>query len=144
MIVLLDINVLLALADPDHVHADAALSFFEHRALRSGWATCPLTENGFLRIFGHPDYPDGPGHPSLARQVLHSITANPGHQFWPDDRTLLDAALFPELPSSKCLTDAYLLGLASKRQGRFGTFDRSVDPSQVRGGADALLLIPPS
>jgi toxin-antitoxin system PIN domain toxin len=142
VILLLDINILLALADPDHVHAEAALQFFENKALREGWATCPLVENGFLRIFGHSEYPDGPGSPDLARQVLRSITANPGHQFWPDDVTMRDGALFPALPGSKRLTDAYLLALAVKRGGRFATFDREVDSSQVRRGAGALLLIP--
>ncbi len=59
--VLLDANVLIALADADHILNTRALQFFEEEALRSGWATCPLTENAFLRIFGGRKYPGGPG-----------------------------------------------------------------------------------
>ena len=141
MIRLLDANVLIALADMDHVHAATALRFFERTAVRDGWATCPLTENAFLRIVGRTGYPGGPGTTGEARRMLHSLRSAPGHQFWPDSVSLADAKVFPELPATKDLTDAYLLGLAVKNGGRLATFDRRIDPARIPGGAQALEVL---
>ncbi|MBC7981367.1 MAG: hypothetical protein H7Y36_12460 [Armatimonadetes bacterium] len=102
MIALLDAKFLIALGDSDHVHSNAALRFFETHALRTGWATFPLTVNAFLRIFGLANYPGGPGTTAAARQALLSIKVNPGHQFWPDDLSLTDTKAFPILPISTC------------------------------------------
>jgi len=142
VIVLLDANVLIALADADHIHSTCALQFFEDDALRTGWATCPLTENAFLRIFGGRTYPGGPGNTAGARQVLLTITGNPGHQFWSDDLTLTAPKVFPRLPTSHGLTVCYLLALAVKHGGRLATFDRGIDASLVFGGSQALTMIP--
>ena len=142
MIHLLDINVLIALCDPAHPHSGAALSYFNPALFRNGWATCPLVENGFLRIFGSPRYPGGPGSPALARVVLGRLTAAPGHHFWPDDASLRDLQAFPALPTSASLTDLYLLGLAVKHGGRFATFDAGVDASLIPGGPKAYHVIP--
>ncbi|MEI8310435.1 MAG: hypothetical protein WCH98_06750 [Verrucomicrobiota bacterium] len=57
-----DANFLIALGDGDQEHHDAATAFHA-KARLDGWATCPLTENAFLRIVGHPNYPEGPGSP---------------------------------------------------------------------------------
>lgn len=138
---LLDVNVLIALGDCQHPHAEAALRFFETRAVREGWATCPLTENAFLRIFGALRYPDGPGSTQEARRVLESFRAAPGHQFWKDEISLCDHALFPTLPDSQHLTDSYLLALAAARGGKLATFDRRLDDSKVHGGREALLIL---
>jgi len=139
--VLLDINVLIALLDGWHPHHSAALRFLK-QALRDGWATCPLTENGFLRIFGHANYQHGPGSVAEAARLLREYCGAPGHQFWADDATLLNASIFPNLPGAKHLTDLYLLGLAVKHEGKLATFDRRIDPSLVIGGAQALTLLP--
>ena len=141
MIHLLDANVLIALSDADHPHRAAALRFFEQCAVREGWATCPLTENAFLRIQGRPGAGRSFGSPLEARRVLASQLASPGHQFWPDDLSLADDRLFPLLPPSKDLTDIYLLALAVKHRGRFATFDTGIDPTLVPGGSQALFLI---
>lgn len=141
MIHLPDVNVLIALADPSHVHSEHALRFFENNAVRDGWACCPLTENGFLRIFGNPQYPNGPGSTEEARRILRSFQAAPGYQFWPDDLSLADLLVLPSLPPSPQLTDCYLLGLAAAKGGRLATFDRSIDASSVKGGKDALLVL---
>ncbi|MGA7880553.1 MAG: hypothetical protein WCD63_06755 [Terrimicrobiaceae bacterium] len=77
MIQLFDVNLLIALADPRHVHAQAAFRHLETSALRQGWATCPLSENGFLRIFGGKSYPGGPGCPQEARRALQSLLVLP-------------------------------------------------------------------
>lgn len=70
--------------------------------------------------------------------MLHSLRAAPGHQFGPDAVSLAEAKAFPDLPASKDLTDAYLLGLAVKNGGRLVTFDRHVDPARIPGGTHAL------
>lgn len=141
MIHLLDVNVLLALCDPAHPHASAARAFFGTNLLRDGWATCPLVQNGFLRIFGSRKYPGGPGSPQAARPILAGLLATAGHQFWEDDLSLASESLFPKLPASEGITDTYLLALAVKRGGCFATFDANMDRSLVPGGHAAYFLI---
>ncbi|MGA7391071.1 MAG: TA system VapC family ribonuclease toxin [Terrimicrobiaceae bacterium] len=141
MIQLFDVNLLIALADPRHVHAQAAFRHLETSALRQGWATCPLSENGFLRIFGGKSYPGGPGCPQEARRALQSLLVLPGHQFWADDLSLSDARQFPNLPASMHLTDYYLLALAVHRGGVLVTFDKGFDPWGVPGGDKHLRVL---
>lgn len=141
MIHRLEANVLIALCDPAHPNHAAAIAFFRAHPVRCGWATCPLVENGFLRIFGSHRYPGGPGSPQAARPFLTGLRACPGHQFWPDDLSLADLSLFPALPSAADVTDLYLLALAVRRGGRFATFDAGLDPTLVAGGPGAYHLI---
>lgn len=141
MIHLLDINVLIALCDPAHPHRPAARRFLTSGLTRDGWATCPLVENGFLRIFGARQYPGGPGSPQAARPVLARLLATGGHQFWPEDLSLTDLRTFPGLPVSEDLTDLYLLALAVKHGARFATFDAGLDASLIPGGPAAYCLI---
>lgn len=140
MISLFDVNVLIALVDGDHLHHETATQIFQETVL-DGWATCPITENGFLRILGHPSYPGGPGSPEEARRLLAAYRAAPGHQFWADDISLTDRSLIDELPPSKGLTDVYLLALATKHGGKLVTFDQRIDVSLVVGGAGACLVL---
>lgn len=142
MTFLLDVNVLIALFDPDHLHHDPAhrwLSSIEHAV----WATCPLTENGFARILGNPNYPDSPGSPAAAMGKLNAFATSSNHVFWPDDISLLSNNLIdPTAPySSKQLTDIYLLALAKSRNAKFATFDKRINTSAVFDGLDALYLI---
>ncbi len=141
MIHLLDINVLIALCDPPPPHAAAARKAFTAELTRDGWATCPLIENGFLRILGSRKYPGGPGSAQAARHLLAGILASPGHQFWPDDLSLTSAGTFPHLPASEQITDFCLLALAVKHGGRFATFDARIDPSLIPGGAKAYVVL---
>lgn len=140
MIALLDVNFLIALTDQNHVHYSLAVSYFK-KAMRDGWATCPIVENGFLRITGSPNYPSGTHSPEKAKQVLSAYCHMPGHQFWPDSISLLDASIFKELPSSKQLTDIYLLALAVKKKSSFVTFDKNIDVDLVYGGRSAYVLL---
>jgi predicted nucleic acid-binding protein len=78
MITLLDASVLIALGDAGHGHEAAALHFFQDEAVPGGWATCPLTENAFLRILSHPSYLRSLGSPANARRVLLRLLASPG------------------------------------------------------------------
>ncbi|MGV3532825.1 MAG: VapC toxin family PIN domain ribonuclease [Chthoniobacteraceae bacterium] len=140
MISLLDVNVLIALLDWNHPSNGAANEYFK-QAQRKGWATCPLTQNGVLRIMGHPNYHKGAGSVGPVRDQLSYYLAAPGHQFWPDDLSLADQRIFPEMSASKGLTDLYLLGLAVKRRGRFVTFDRRIDPSLLPSGPAAYHVL---
>jgi toxin-antitoxin system PIN domain toxin len=139
---LLDVNVLVALCDSAHEFHENASSWFAD--VRSdGWATCPITENGLVRIFGHPAYPGGPGSPAKARPLLQALVRAPGHSFWADEVSIADPAMFPSLndASSSSLTDLYLLGLAIHHGARFATFDLRIDPSVLPGGRGALAIV---
>ena len=136
---LLDVNVLIALVDPSHVQHDEAHAWFSKQS-RKGWATCPMTENGLLRIVGHPRYPNSPGTPAAVAPILAGLRALPGHTFWPDDISLMDLdRLDPNrLLHANQVTDSYLLALAQAHDGRLATFDRKLVVDAVRGGAAAL------
>jgi uncharacterized protein len=139
--ILLDVNILLALADLQHPHHAIAKTYFVNRS-PGIWATCPLVENGFLRILLGNAYAQRVENPQTARAILDQmILSSAGHQFWLDDLSLRDESHFPTLPHSKHLTDCYLLAMAVKRGGQFVTFDRRIDPSWVPGGSQALLVL---
>lgn len=142
MTFLLDVNVLIALLDPAHVHHQPAHAWFAGEGSR-GFATCPLTENAVLRIFGNPRYPKSPGSPAGVMPVLRSLVSLPNHEFWPDDVSLLDTARIDAagLTNWAHLTDVYLLALAARREGRLATFDRRLQSAPVTGGRQALLVI---
>ena len=141
MTFLVDANVLIALGDSNHVHHARVQTWF-HSERGRAWATCPLTENAFLRIVGTASYPSNIGEPGVVRTVLEQMCSFPGHQFWEDSLSLRDMIVFPTLPSSKHLTDIYLLALAVARGGRLATLDRRIDPATVPGGELAYFLVP--
>lgn len=135
---LLDVNILIALADPDHQHHGKAEAFFlaNHR---QGWATCPITENGFVRIVGNPKaYPKGPGSTDVACEILKQLCAHEGHRFWPDDVSIRSMIA---LPSHKHLTDHYLLCLALHRLGKLVTLDKRIKAELIPGGASAYMVL---
>lgn len=139
---LLDVNVLLALLDREHIHFRLARDWF---AARKGapWATCPLTENGAMRIMGHYSYPGSPGSPYAVAGYLEKLVAQPGHVFWPGAISLLDAKVVSakSLLTSAQLTDTYLLALARSNGGVLATLDRKVVVTAVTDGAKHLELI---
>jgi len=139
---LLDINVLIALIDPTHVQHDRAHAWFRSKGQKA-WATCPLTENGVLRIVGHRRYPNSPGSPSAVAELLAVFWKLPGHAFWPDDVSLLDPRNVDatRLLDSAHLTDSYLLALARLHGGRLATFDRRLVIDAVIDGDKALHVI---
>lgn len=141
MSALLDINFLIALFDAAHVHHRRAHAWLiEHRS--EGWATCPLTENGCIRILAQPTYPGGLPLPEAARRLRQACMAK-DHAFWPDDVSLRDAKRFDptRIPSAKLLTDVYLLALAVKRGGQLVTFDRGIPVEAVRGATPQHLVV---
>ncbi len=139
---LLDVNLLIALCDADHIHHGRARAWFRKTG-HTGWATCPLTENALLRIMGHPDYPGGPGSPAAVLPLLQKSRSHPSHVFLPGSVSLADANIFPDLTgiTPKMLTDLYLLALAVAHGGRLATLDKRMDPGLVSGGRSALVLI---
>ena len=139
---LLDVNVLIALADAGHQFHDAARQWRDSH-VHLGWATCPLTENALLRIMAQSSYPRSFGSPEQALPILRALRLATGHEFWPDEVTLADTALFPVLTgiSSAQLTDIYLVGLAVNRGARFVTFDNRIPAGVAAGGAPAVEII---
>ena len=142
MTFLLDINVLIALIDPAHVGHDAAHRWFVEQGGQA-WATCPLTENGVIRIAGHPKYPGAPGSPAVVAAIVAQLRTLPGHVFWPDDISLVGAEHIDaeQILTSGQVTDSYLLALAVAHGGHLATFDRRLSTKAVRGGKAALQLI---
>jgi toxin-antitoxin system PIN domain toxin len=139
---LADLNVLIALADPNHAHHHAARAWLAARP-RLGLATCALTENGFLRIYGHPSYPNGPGSPGKALLDLKAYRARRGHRFLPCDLSF-DDPCFKDLGgvTPKQLTDVYLAGLALKHGTRLATFDGNIPVEVLVEGDRAIEQIP--
>lgn len=142
MTFLLDVNLLIALIDPAHVGHDDAHAWFDAHG-RDDWATCPLTENGVIRIVGHPKYPNTPGSPAQVAAIVEQMRALPGHHFWPDDISMIDAGHVDaaQVLTSAQVTDTYLLALAVAHGGRLATFDRRLSARAVRGGKAALHLV---
>ena len=139
---LLDVNVLIALIDPAHVQHDQVHDWFGAVGNRA-FATCPITENGLLRIVGHPKYPNSPGPPSTVATALATMRGLPGHAFWPDSISLVGSSLVePDLLSSHGrVTDSYLLALAKANKGKLATMDRKLASEVVTDGKSALTLI---
>jgi toxin-antitoxin system PIN domain toxin len=142
MVYLLDVNVLIALADPAHVQHEAAHGWFGSGGAAS-FATCPLTENGLLRIVGNHRYPNSPGTPAAAAGILAALRAMPGHHFWPDDISAMDTRSIDttRLLSHGQVTDSYLLALAVAHGGKLATLDRRLVTDAVVHGAAALHVI---
>jgi uncharacterized protein len=138
---LLDVNVLVALFHPDHVHHDLAHDWFaDHRS--DGWATTPITENGFVRVLSHPK--SGVSErPTRLLEHLVKFCASGQHVFWPDAISLRDERLFARtyLVGAKQLTDIYLLGLAKKMGGSLATFDRAIPLGSVVGATRQTLQV---
>jgi len=141
---LLDVNVLVALFDERHVHNNLAQSWLT-KNLKNGWASCPITENGLIRILTNPNYSRFSRFPVediASRFVDFKTTTN--HEFWPDKISLLNRNHFDteNILGAKQLTDVYLLGLAAANEGRFVTFDRTVaKKAALRAKRSTLQLI---
>lgn len=138
---LLDTNALIALLDLDHVHHPRARSWLESEA-GSGWASCPLTQNGCVRIMSQPKYPS-PVPPGEVIKRLKDAAGTSYHEFWPDDLSILDPRLVDSarIHGPRQVTDVYLLALAVKHGGRFATFDGRVPLSAVPGAAKKHLTV---
>lgn len=143
MTFLLDVNVLIALIDPVHVQHHAAHTWFAEHG-RWSWATCPLTENGVLRIVGNSRYPNSPGTPAAVAPLIAGLRGLAGHVFWADDISLMDTEKFDasRLLTTTQVTDSYLLALANFHGGQLATFDRRLVVDAVFDGVQSLHVIP--
>lgn len=137
---LLDINLLLALSDPMHVHHEAAHGWFAKTGHLS-WATCPLTENGFVRIASHPRYPNRPGEVPIVLALLRQFCTVEGHHFWTEDITIRELLDVDSILTHTQITDVYLLGLALHKGGKLASLDQHIPVDAVRDGRGALELI---
>jgi len=139
---LLDINLLLALTDPMHIHHDVAHRWFADVGT-AAWATCPLTENGFVRIASHPRYPNRPGGVSVALAILRQLCVAHGHHFWSEDISIRDLIGPDTIITHAHVTDVYLLGLAMQKGGKLATLDQRLPATAIQHGMEALELIIP-
>ena len=138
---LLDINVLLALLDRDHILHERARLWFEQE-VHHGWASCAVTQNGFVRILSQPGYPS-PVPTGRAMQLLAMATAASYHEYWPSDLSILDETVFDHarIHGPRQLTDVYLLGLAARHGGRLVTFDQTIGLAAVPTAGPANLVV---
>ena len=141
-IALLDVNVLIAAAWPNHVHHGAARRWFETSGT-AGWATTPVTELGFVRVSSNQRVIPEAATPGSALVVLRRLCALPGHEFWPDDARLVDPP-FPvdRVGTHRQLTDVHLAALASARSGRLVTFDRGISQALHPDDQAVVELLP--
>ena len=137
---LLDVNVFIALHDQQHVHHSVAADWFVEN-VRYGWATCPITQNGCVRILSQPNYPNSIPL-GQALDLLRRSCAQAKHHFWPDDLSVLDVAHMNHgrMHGHRQLTDLYLLALAVHHGGRFVSFDGQIPLSAVRGATARHLV----
>lgn len=141
---LLDVNVLVALAWPNHVHHDLSIAWFEEHS-SSGWATSPVTQSGFVRVSSNAHVIPEAKTPAEALLVLERIVSLSDHQFWEDDISLVDSKMVAKdrLVGHRQVTDAHLLALAIRHGGRLATFDSGITriiPNGFEAG-DVVALI---
>ena len=138
---LLDVNVLIAILDSDHVHHVRARDWFT-RHVAQGWASCPITQNGCIRIMSQPAYPN-PLPTAAIIDRLAAAARHPRHEFWPDDVSLLDGATADptRIHGSKQVTDLYLLALSVQHKGRLATFDDRIPLSSIPGAGKKHLAV---
>jgi uncharacterized protein len=138
---LLDVNVLLALLDSDHVDHERCRDWLDDQ-IEYGWASCAITQNGFVRIISQARYPS-PISPSRAIDLLARAAGSQFHEFWPCAVSVLDLTVVnaSRIHGPKQVTDAYLLALAVANGGTFVTFDQAVPLSPVPGAHKEHLTV---
>lgn len=138
---LFDVNVLIALLDGAHQHHALAWNWLDAH-IEQGWASCPITQNGYVRIVSQSNYPNATtAYEAIGR--LGAATRTEHHAFWPDSLSLLDASLIDRtrVHGPRQLTDVYLLALAVRHGGRLLSFDQRISLDAVRGARTEHLLV---
>jgi uncharacterized protein len=139
---LLDVNVLIALVWPPHEAHPRAQRWFAKNASQ-GWATCAMTQAGFVRILSNPAFSHRAVSPRDALDVLSGSLQHPAHHFWTEDIGVTEA-LAPfggRLLGHRQITDAYLLGLAIHKKGRLATLDASLSSLLLEQSAARTRLV---
>lgn len=142
MTFLFDVDLLVAMAWRSHAHHGAAQAWF-HREAGRAFATCPLTETGFIRISSNPMVVQASVTPKDAASMLRRIRSVAGHAFWPDDVVAADLPVFTDghVKGHRQVTDAYLVSLARHHAGRLATFDHRLSahlPADLRSAVEAV------
>lgn len=138
---ILDVNVLVALAWPSHIHHRSAREWFDSEG-KNGWATCPITQSGFIRVSSNPRAVDPAVSPREARALLNQIVHLGRHEFWPADLDFLSDSKIPlrDVMGYRQVTDAYLLGLTIEHHGILVTFDGAI-PDLLPGNSPHRAVI---
>ncbi|MDD4964942.1 MAG: VapC toxin family PIN domain ribonuclease [Gallionella sp.] len=138
---LLDVNILIALLDGNHVHHTLVTDWL-NKNIAAGWASCPITENGCIRILSQPNYPNTVPAAQVAARLAEAAQ-HPSHAFWADSISLLNLAglRWDNILSSRHLTDVYLLALAVQQGGCFVTLDRGISLAAVAGALPEHLIV---
>lgn len=141
-VALLDVNVLVALFDPDHVHHDLAHDWFSDRR-GAGWATSATTESGFVRVISNPKYRPDALRPAVALDQLRKFCDSGHHHYWATAPSLRDASIFALnlVRGHAQVTDVCLLGLAKSMKGTLATFDRTIPLGAVKGATGEHLAV---
>ena len=140
---LLDVNVIISILDPEHVHHARAQGWFEREG-QVHWLTCPTVENGVVRIVSGPRYPGVTTTPAQMLERLESLRALGRHEFVPDSLSLLDDSIFRRrsLLGSRQVTDTYLLGIAAHHGAVLATLDtRLVTNAVIDGNAHVYVIL---
>ena len=137
---LLDVNALIAMIDQGHIHYARLHEWWQTEALK-GWASCAITQNGFVRIVSQPRYAR-PCATTTAVDLLRVALDHKSHTFWPQDISIADKKIFDHsrLISHSQITDVYLLALAVRNGGRLVTFDKGVPLAAVLGATKDHLV----
>jgi uncharacterized protein len=140
---ILDVNVVIALLDPDHAFHERAHAWWADHE-HAGWASCPLTENGVVRIMSHPSYSPST-HFTVAELVarLRTFVEHTDHEFWADEVSIRDATavVADRIHGGRQVTDLYMLALAVRHRGRLATFDQSIPMSAVPAATSRNLVV---
>ena len=138
---LLDVNVLIAVLDPDHAFHRTASAWLGEQA-EWGWASCPLTQNGCIRVMSQPGNTSPVGM-AMVLEHLQAMCSADAHRFLPDDVSLLSSQAFnhAHLHGHRQITDVYLLGLAVRHEARLVTFDARIPLSTVLGARPEHLVV---
>ena len=136
---LLDANVLIALAWPEHEFHERVGRWFARHS-KSGWATCPITQAAFVRILSNPAFSPNALSPANALRVLETNLSLPNHEFWPDSIAVPDAVgvVGSRLRGHQQITEAYLLGLALQHRGKLATMDERIVAWGVEGAVELV------
>lgn len=139
MTYLLDVNILFVLHQPRHVHYMRVARWFKHGRVAASFATCPLTQTGFVRLLTQPTGLDL-YRMDEARDALRNFVQLTGHVFWPDLPPYLDASdrFSMRTQGHRQITDGYLLGLAIHHQGKLATLDEGI---RHLAGAEFVSLV---
>jgi toxin-antitoxin system PIN domain toxin len=136
---LLDVNVLIALAWPEHRQHSLGRTWFAKNSAK-GWATCPLVQAGFVRVVSNPAFSS---QSVSLQQAIESLTVSlqdQAHQFWPDSISLPDAVhlLKGRVQGHQQITDAYLVALAIHNRGKLATLDRKIVEFAPAGSVEVI------